>query len=147
MLNKKYTIDELKNLSKKVYPQSLKEVRANKYKVKGFDGYLLLDEINKNGTIPQLFYRNKWRQDDLNIIKGNILYALRSNVATKEDLDENNRYVGSYYFGRYGTLDEAVDKFNNEFKNRTDNLKNYSIVVDYETREEIFDILLIKQAS
>ena len=65
---KKYTLKELKEKAKKVYPKGLKKVEANKYKVEGFEGYLLLDNLTASNKVPNLFYNGKWRQDDLNII-------------------------------------------------------------------------------
>ena len=125
---KKYTLDELKQIAKRAYPQSLKDVKANKYKVPGFVGYLLLDNVNKDGTVAQLFYDNKWRQDNINIIEGNRLYRLSK---------EKNKYTR---LGRFGTVKEAIKYYYENYKNKND-LSEYKYVIDYDTEEFICDAL------
>lgn len=124
----KYTIKELKNMAVKKYPSALKEVKKNKYKVTGFSGYLLLDNINKDGTVAQLFYRNKWRQDDINIIEGNQLFGLAT---------EDNKASG---IGRYATVEEAIKDYNESYRYNNSKLAKHRYVVDYETRELICTI-------
>jgi hypothetical protein len=121
---KKYTLEELKSLGKKVYPASLKEVKRNKYKVPGFDGYLLLDDINKDGTVTQLFYRSKWRSDNINIIKGNILYTLLSNIDKRP-------------YGRFGTIEEAKKQSDEFVSENNKYCKEFTIIANYETLEVI----------
>jgi len=60
------TLEELRENAKRVYPASLKEVKANKYKVNGYDGYLLLDDT-KDNKVPQLFYCGKWRENTIHL--------------------------------------------------------------------------------
>jgi hypothetical protein len=130
---KKYTLEELKSLGKKVYPASLKEVKRNKYKVPGFDGYLLLDDINKDGTVTQLFYRSKWRSDNINIIKGNILYTLLSNIDKRP-------------YGRFGTIEEAKKQSDEFVSENNKYCKEFTIIANYETLEVINDAEAIGEA-
>lgn len=121
MKKEKYTIEELRELATRSYPSALKEVLSNKYKVDGFNGYLLLDNLNNDGTVPQLFYDGKWRQDNINIIKDNILYTLINSDGLT--------------FGRFGTIEEAMKNIK-ELKDNT-RLKGYNIVANWETAEAV----------
>jgi len=58
-------LDYIKKKAKRVYPSSLKYVKTPKYKIKGLEGYLLLDDERDliRGNVPILFYSGKWYQD------------------------------------------------------------------------------------
>lgn len=75
----------LKKYATRVYPRSLKEVKAKKYKLLDFDGYFLLDDTTSDSRVPNLFYYRKWRQTDLSVVE--LLKRVRNRL--KQDLHIN----------------------------------------------------------
>ena len=53
----------IKLIGRRTYPSALKTIKSVKYKIKGINGYLLLDDTKENGVVPIIFYNGKWRED------------------------------------------------------------------------------------
>lgn len=65
----KLSVVTLRGVAKKVYAPSLKEFPKNLYKIDGFDGYYLLDNINENDLVSNMYYKSGWRKKDVSILK------------------------------------------------------------------------------